>query len=190
VAVPPVSDMLVQPFEGLTPRLGARVFLAPTSVVVGDVELGDDVSLWFHVVVRGDIHPIRIGPRSNLQDGVVVHVEKGLYPTILEEEVSVGHGAVLHGCTVRRGTLVGMGALVLNRADVGAGSIVAAGAVLREGFRCPPRSLVAGVPAVVKRPLADDEVERALRTARNYLDYKSRYLAAGVGAAPDAGEDR
>lgn len=174
--------MIVQRFEGLEPRFGARVFVAPTAVVVGDVELGDDASLWFGTVVRGDIHHIRVGARTNLQDGVIVHVEKDLYPTLLEDDVSVGHGAVLHGCTVRRGTLVGMGALVMNQADIGAGSIVAAGAVVREGFRCPPRSLLAGVPAVVKRELTASEVERARRTAVNYVDYKNRYLA---GSGPE-----
>lgn len=172
--------MIVAPFEGQRPRFGARVFIAPTAVVVGDVELGDDSSLWFGVVVRGDIHHVHIGARCNLQDGVIVHVEQGLYPTILEDEVSVGHGAVLHGCTVRRGTLVGMGALVLNQADIGASSIVAAGAVVREGFSCPSRSLVVGVPAVVKRELTAAEVARAVATAMNYVEYKDRYLA-GTG---------
>lgn len=170
--------MVVQSFEGLVPRIGSGVFIAPGAMVVGDVRLGDDVSLWYNVVVRGDIHWIRIGDRCNLQDGVVVHVENGIYPTVLEEEVSIGHGAILHGCTIRRGTLVGMGAKVLNNADIGANSLVAAGAVVREGFTAPPRSLVAGVPAVVKRSLTDAEVARASQTAANYVSYKNRYLQA------------
>jgi carbonic anhydrase/acetyltransferase-like protein (isoleucine patch superfamily) len=169
---------IIRSIGGRTPRLGQRVFLAETAVVVGDVELGDDVSLWYGVVVRGDIHWIRIGARSNLQDGVIVHVEKALCPTLLEEEVSVGHGAVLHGCTIRRGTLVGMNATILNDADIGAGSLVAAGAVVREGFTCPPGSLVVGVPAVVKRPLSAAEAARCARTATNYLEYKTTYAAA------------
>lgn len=176
--------MLIQAVENKIPCFGERVFLAPTSVVVGDVSLGDDTSVWFNVVIRGDIHWIRIGARSNLQDGAIVHVERGLYPTILEEEVSVGHGAMLHGCTVGAGSLVGMGAVVLNDATIGEGSLVAAGAVVREGFKVPPRSLVAGVPAVVKRPLRDDEYERARRTAFNYIDYKNSYLEQGLGRPP------
>ena len=173
--------MSIQAIGQRVPRFGRGVFVAPTAVVVGEVELGDDVSLWYNVVVRGDIHWIRIGAKSNLQDGVVVHVERGLYPTLLEDEVSVGHGALLHGCTVGAGSLVGMGAVVLNRAVIGEGSLVAAGAVVREGFSAPPRSLIAGVPAVVKRPLSDDERDRARRTALNYIDYKNDYLARGIG---------
>lgn len=167
------------------PVVGRRVFVAPSATVAGDVELGDDVSLWFDVVVRGDIHWVRIGARSNLQDGVMVHVENGRCPTLLEEEVSVGHGAVLHGCTVRRGALVGIGARVLNDAEVGERALVAAGAVVREGFVVPPRTLAAGVPAVIKRDLTAAELDRLDRTWKNYLEYKTRYLAAGIGLVED-----
>ncbi len=181
--------MSIQSISGLTPVFGRRVFLATTAVVVGEVFLGDDVSVWYNVVIRGDIHWIRIGARSNLQDGVIVHVERGLYPTVLEEEVSVGHGAMLHGCTVGAGSLIGMGAMVLNQAVIGEGSLVAAGAVVREGFKVPPRSLVAGVPAVVKRPLTDAEADRARLTAANYVNYKNTYLEQGLGAPlPDLEE--
>jgi len=173
--------MSIQTVSELTPVFGRRVFLASNAVVVGEVELGDDVSLWYNVVVRGDIHWIRIGARSNLQDGVIVHVERGLYPTLLEDEVSVGHGAILHGCTVGAGSLIGMGAMILNNAVIGEGSLVAAGAVVREGFKVPPRSLVAGVPAVVKRPVSDVEADRAKRTAANYVTYKNSYLEQGLG---------
>jgi carbonic anhydrase/acetyltransferase-like protein (isoleucine patch superfamily) len=173
--------MTIQTVHGATPKLGERVFLASTATVVGDVMVGDDVSIWYGVVVRGDIHRIRIGARSNLQDGVIVHVEKDLCPTLLEEEVSVGHGAILHGCTIRRGALIGAGALVLNDAEIGAGALVAAGAVVREGFVVPPGTLVAGVPAVVKRQLSDAEADRVARTASNYVRYKDRYLSEGVG---------
>ena len=162
--------MSVISFENKVPKIGARVFLAPGALVLGEVSLGDDVSVWFNVVLRADIHWIRIGDRSNIQDGAIIHVERGLYPTVLEKEVSVGHGAMLHGCTVGSGSLIGMGAVVLNGARIGEGSLVAAGAVVREGFRGPDRSLIAGVPAVVKRELTDDEYDRARRTARkNFL---------------------
>ncbi|MEN8165146.1 MAG: gamma carbonic anhydrase family protein [Acidobacteriota bacterium] len=174
--------MAVISFENKVPEIGARVFLAPGAVVLGEVFLGDDVSVWFNVVLRADIHWIRVGARSNLQDGVIVHVENQQSPTLLEDEVSVGHGAILHGCTVGAGALVGMGAKILNDAVIGEGSLVAAGAVVREGFKAPPRSLVAGVPAVVKRALTDEEYTRARGTALNYLQYKERYLADGLGA--------
>ncbi len=168
-------------FENRRPTIGRRVFVAPSAAVIGDVTLGDDVSLWFNVVVRGDIHWIRIGERSNLQDGVIVHVENGQCPTLLEEEVSIGHRAILHGCTVRRGALVGMGATVLNDAEIGERALVAAGSVVREGFAVPPGTLAAGVPATVRRELTAEELERLDRTWRHYLEYKTRYLAAGIG---------
>ena len=140
--------------------------------------------------IRGDEgQPIVIGDESNLQDGVIVHVERGVYPTILEEEVSVGHGAVLHGCTIGAGSLIGMGALVLNQAVIGSGSLVAAGAVVREGFVAPPKSLLAGVPAVVKRPLTEDEVDHAREIAARYIEYKTSYLEQGIGRPLPAAED-
>ena len=171
---------------------GARVFIAPGAVVIGDVELGDDVSIWYNAVVRGDIHWIRIGARSNLQDGVIIHVEREMWPVVIGEDVSVGHGAILHGCTVGRECLIGIGATILNGAEIGEGSIVAAGAVVREEFRVPPGSLVAGVPAIVKRAVTAGERERIRLTAVHYVEYKSRALAGQLGrpVTPDetAGE--
>jgi carbonic anhydrase/acetyltransferase-like protein (isoleucine patch superfamily) len=181
--------VVIENVSGLSPSFGERVFLAANATVVGDVTLGDDVSVWYNVVIRGDIHWIRIGDRSNLQDGVIVHVERGLYPTVLDDEVSVGHGAMLHGCTIGAGTLIGMGAIVLNQAVIGEGSLVAAGAVVREGFVAPPRSLVVGVPAVIKRRLTDSEADRAGETASRYIAYKNSYLEQGLGQpVPAAGQ--
>lgn len=182
--------MVVRAFGGKAPRFGRRVFVASNATVIGDVTLADDVSLWYNVVVRGDIHWVRIGARSNLQDGVIVHVENGEWPTLIEDEVSVGHGAILHGCTVRRRSLIGMGAVVMNGAEIGEGAIVAAGSVVREGFRVPAGTLAAGVPTVIKREVDDEEAARIVKTARNYLEYKSRYLAEGrdkLVAGPDGG---
>ena len=173
--------MSIFSFENKAPRIGARVFLAPGAVVLGEVFLGDDASIWFNVVLRADIHWIRVGARTNIQDGVIVHVENRQCPTLLEEDVSIGHGAILHGCTIGSGALIGMGAKILNEAVIGEGSLVAAGAVVREGFKAPRRSLVVGVPAVVKRALTDDEYARARGTAENYVRYKERYLAEGLG---------
>lgn len=168
-------------FEGKNPSLGERVFIAPGCTVLGDVRIGDDASIWYQCVLRGDINSIEIGARSNLQDGVIVHVEHGLFPTILEEDSSVGHGAVLHGCLLRRGCLVGMSATVLNGAEIGEGALVAAGSLVREGFSVPAGTLAAGVPAVVRRKLRAEEVSRIRDTAAHYVLYKDRYLQAGLG---------
>lgn len=168
-------------FEGKAPSLGARVFVAPGCDILGDVRIGDDASIWYRCVLRGDINSIAIGARSNLQDGVIIHVEHGLFPTILEEDSSVGHGAILHGCTLRRGCLVGMGATVLNGAVIGEGALVAAGALVREGFEVPAGTLAAGVPAVIRRELSEEEILRVQETAAHYVHYKDRYLKAGLG---------
>jgi carbonic anhydrase/acetyltransferase-like protein (isoleucine patch superfamily) len=160
---------------------GERVFIAPGAVVVGDVTLGDDVSVWYNAVVRGDIHRIQVGARPNLQDGVIVHVERGQWPVLIEEDVSVGHGAILHGCTVRRECLIGIGATILNGAEIGEGSIIAAGTVVREGVHVPPGSLVAGVPGAVKRAVTPAERDQVRLTAVHYLEYKSRALADEPG---------
>ncbi|NOZ79901.1 MAG: gamma carbonic anhydrase family protein [Acidobacteria bacterium] len=163
--------------EGIGPSFGERVFIAPGAIVIGDVTLGDDVSIWYNAVVRGDIHRVEIGARSNLQDGVIVHVERGQWPVLVGEDVSVGHGAILHGCTIHRGCMIGIGAVLLNGAEIGEGSIVAAGALVREGVHVPPGSLVAGVPGVVKRAVTPGERDRIRLTAVHYLEYKSRALA-------------
>lgn len=176
--------MLTRSIDGRSPRFGQRVFVAANAVVIGDVTLEDDVSVWYNVVLRGDIHWIRIGARSNLQDGVIVHVEHDLWPTLVGEDVCVGHGAMLHGCTVGPRSLVGMGAVILNGAEIGEGSLVAAGAVVREGFKAPPRSLLTGVPASVKREVTENEEERIRLSVSSYLEYKSRYLAGGQDVAP------
>ena len=168
-------------FEDKMPSLGEGVFIAPGSDILGDVRIGDDASIWYRCVLRGDIHSIEIGARSNLQDGVIVHVEHGLFPTILEEDSSVGHGAILHGCTLRRGCLVGMGATILNGAEIGEGALVAAGALVREGFKVPAGMLAAGVPAVIRRELSEEEILRVRETAAHYVHYKDRYLQAGLG---------
>ncbi len=161
---------------GKAPRLGARVFIAETAAVIGDVVLGDDVSIWYAAVVRGDCCDIRIGARSNVQDNCTLHVTRDTGPLVLEEEVTLGHNAVVHACTIRRGALVGMNATVLDDADVGASALVAAGAMVLPGTKIPPRTLWAGNPAKMKRELTPDEV-RGLETYwKNYLDYKAEYL--------------
>jgi len=168
--------MTLRPYRGISPKLGARVFIAETAAVIGDVVLGDDVSIWFSSVVRGDCCHIRIGARSNVQDNCTLHVTNTTGPLVLEEEVTLGHNAVVHACTIRRGALIGMNATVLDDADVGASALVAAGAIVLPGTVIPPATLWAGNPAKRKRDLSPDEVEGLKTYWKNYLEYKAEYL--------------
>jgi len=168
--------VIVLPFDGKQPRLGARVFVAETAAIIGDVEVGDDSSIWFGAVLRGDVHRIRIGARTNIQDNCTFHVTTGMWPVSLADEVTVGHSAVVHGCTVERGALIGMGSRVLDGAVVGERALVAAGAVVGEGMHVPPRTLVAGVPAKVKRELTAEELARLEMSWRHYVELKDQYL--------------
>jgi carbonic anhydrase/acetyltransferase-like protein (isoleucine patch superfamily) len=142
------------------------------------VELGEHSSVWMNAVVRGDVHSIRIGARSNVQDCAVLHGMRGLHPVVVGEMCTIGHNATVHGCVLEDEVLVGMGAIVMNGARIGAGSIVAAGAVVPEGTQIPPRSLVAGVPGRIRRTLADSDLELIRMYASNYLDYTKIYLEA------------
>ncbi len=168
--------MLIRSFASTSPRFGARVFVAAGAVVVGDVTLGDDANVWYGAVIRGDLNPITIGARTNIQDGVVIHVDAPDHPVVVAEDVTVGHAVVLHGCRIERGALVGMHATVLNDAVVGEEAIVAAGALVPPGMAVPPRTLVAGVPARPVRDVTDDELAYVRRGVRSYLELKGRYL--------------
>ncbi len=168
---------MIRPYKGLTPKLGARVYVDISAQVIGDVELGDHASVWMNAVVRGDVHQIRIGPYTNIQDCCVVHVFKAQHPTLVADHVTVGHSATLHGCRIDSWCLIGMGATILNGAHVGAESIVAAGTLVPEGMVIPPRSLVMGLPAKVRRPVNDEELGGLRRYAQNYYEYKETYLA-------------
>jgi carbonic anhydrase/acetyltransferase-like protein (isoleucine patch superfamily) len=142
--------------------------------VIGDVEVGEDASVWFNAVLRGDINVIRVGNRTNVQDGAVVHVTREL-PAIIGDDVTVGHKAMIHGCRIENACLVGMNAAVLDRAVVGPFAVVAAGSVVKEGFVVPEGMLVAGVPARIVRPLTDEERAFLLQSARNYITYARSY---------------
>ncbi|MHA7282102.1 gamma carbonic anhydrase family protein [Arthrobacter sp. TMS2-4] len=155
------------PFRGRTPVIGDSAFIAPTASLIGEVTLGAFAGVFYGASVRADTAAISIGAGTNLQDNVVVHADPG-YPATIGERVSVGHGAVVHGCTIEDDCLIGMSATVMNGAVIGTGSLVAAGAVVLEGTVVPPRSLVAGVPAKVRRTLDDDEVEAVRANARHY----------------------
>lgn len=169
--------MPLHPYRNRLPRVGARVFVAPDATIVGDVELGDDVSVWFGVVVRGDVHRIRIGAATNVQDGSVLHVTHEAHPLTIGAGVVVGHAAVLHGCTVEDGALVGIGARVLDGAVIEAGAQVGAGAVVAPGHRVPGGMLALGVPARPVRELSAEERRTIPEIARRYLALKEEYRA-------------
>ena len=168
---------MILPFQGTRPKMGTGVWIAPTATVIGDVELGEDVSVWFGSVIRGDVFPIRVGRGTNIQDNCVLHVTEQ-NPTVLADDVTVGNSVTLHGCSIDRLCLVGIGAIVLNGAVVGQESIIAAGALVPEGMQVPPRSLVMGMPAKVRREITDEEREGLRRYAENYVRYKDEYRAA------------
>ncbi|HVR38914.1 MAG TPA: gamma carbonic anhydrase family protein [Thermoanaerobaculia bacterium] len=169
--------MIVRPYDGRKPRFGDRVFIAENASLIGDVELGNDCSIWFGTVLRGDVNFIRVGSRSNIQDNCVVHVDSGQFPTVIAEEVTIGHAAIVHGCTVHRGALIGMGSRILDGAVIGEQALVGAGALVPEGMKVPPRMLAVGVPARVKRPLTDEELARLDLSWKHYVEYKERYLS-------------
>ena len=168
--------MPLLPFQKTQPRLGARVFVAENATVIGDVVLGDDVSVWFGTVIRGDVHSIRVGARTNIQDNCTLHVNTGTHPVNIAEDVTIGHGVIAHGCTIERGALIGMGSRVLDGAVVGESALVGAGALVGEGMRVPPRTLVVGIPARVKRELTAEEVARLEESWKHYVELKDQYL--------------
>src|SRR6516162_4865836 len=170
---------IVKEYAGKRPTLGSRLYLAETAAVIGDVVLGDDVSVWYHSVVRGDCNFIRIGARSNIQDNCAIHVTVETHPTILEEEVTLGHGAIVHGATVRKGALIGIRATVMDGADVGESAFIGAGALVTPRTAVPPRTLWLGAPARQVKSLSDAEVEELKHYHRNCRGYKEEYFRVG-----------
>ncbi len=162
-------------YDGKSPRIAPSVFLAEGSAVVGDVEIGEGSSIWFGTVVRGDVNHVRIGARTNVQDLSVVHVTSRTHPTVVGDDVTVGHRAVLHGCTIHDRCLVGIGAIVMDGAVVGPDAMVGAGALVPPGMVVPPGTLVLGAPAKVKRPLTADEIAFFRTSAANYAGYAARH---------------
>lgn len=167
---------LIKPYAGKIPVLGERVYLAETAAVIGDVILGDDVSVWYNTVLRGDCNFIRVGSRSNIQDNCAIHVTVGTHPTILEEEVTLGHGAIVHGALVRRGALIGIRATVMDGADIGESAFIGAGALVVPRTKVPPRTLWLGAPAKQVRLLTDEQVTDLRHFHLNYLGYKEEYF--------------
>lgn len=167
---------MIRPFRGVLPRIHPSAFVDQSAQVIGDVEIGEESGIWMNVVIRGDVNYIRIGHRSNIQDLTMVHVMTGTHPTVVGNDVTVGHSALLHGCTIGDTCLIGMGAQLMNGATVGDECIVAAGSLLTEGLVVPPRSLVMGRPARVKRTLTDADVDEIRMFARRYVEYRKDYM--------------
>lgn len=166
---------MIRDFQNIQPKIDASAFVADSATVIGDVEIGAESSVWFGAVVRGDVNYIRIGARSNVQDASVIHVSSGTHPTVLEDEVTLGHRVTLHGCHIETGCLIGIGAIILDGARVGRDSLVAAGSLVTPNTLIPPRSFVLGSPARVKRQLANHEVEDLKRFWRNYVALREIY---------------
>jgi len=165
----------IRPYRGKHPQIAASAYIDPASVVIGDVVIGEDASLWPLCVVRGDVNYIRIGARTNIQDGSILHVMKDEYPLILGDDITVGHSVTLHGCTIESRCLIGMRATILNGVVVGEGSIIAAGTLLTERTVIPPHSLVVGAPGKVKRQLTAIDKATIDRYAQRYVEYKNIY---------------
>lgn len=166
---------MILEFEGKMPVIPASAYIVDSAQIIGDVVLGEDASVWFNVVVRGDVNFIRIGARSNIQDGTVIHVTNRTHPTRIGDDVTVGHNVTLHGCQIGNRCLVGIGSVVLDGVEVGDDTLIAAGSLLVPGTKVPAGSLVMGAPASVKRSLSAEERRHLLQGAQNYLGYVKRY---------------
>jgi carbonic anhydrase/acetyltransferase-like protein (isoleucine patch superfamily) len=178
-----MNEGMLVPFEGKLPRLAAGVFVAPGAVIIGDVEIGEGASIWFNAVIRGDVAPIHIGAGSNVQDNAVLHVDAGT-PCIIGPDVTIGHAATVHGCTVGSGVTIGMGAVVLSRSTIGEEAIVAAQSLVPEDAVVSPGALVMGVPAREKRLLSPEERAASRENARRYVRNALKYRAALAPEGP------
>ncbi len=167
---------MLRPYRGILPHIHPTAYIDESAQVIGDVAIGDESSIWMCVVVRGDVHRIRIGRRTNVQDGTIVHVMKDTHPTTIGDNVTIGHQAMIHGCTIEDQCLIGMSTTLLNGVVVGAGSIVAAGTLLPEGVVIPPRSLVMGSPGKVKRQLEESSLAEIQMYADRYVTYRLDYM--------------
>jgi carbonic anhydrase/acetyltransferase-like protein (isoleucine patch superfamily) len=170
---------MLHEFNGKKPQLHSSVYVAPGAQVIGQIIADEDVTIWFNAVLRGDNEPIKIGKGSNIQDGSVIHVDEG-FPVIIEENVTVGHNVILHGCTVKKGALIGMGATILNGAVIGEGALIAAGAVVGEGKVIEPGTLVAGVPAKPIKKLSEENIARMEDGAKHYVEKGQQYLEQNI----------
>jgi carbonic anhydrase/acetyltransferase-like protein (isoleucine patch superfamily) len=169
---------VLRQFRGVSPRIHPTAFIDDSAQVIGDVEIGEESGIWMCAVVRGDVNAIRIGRRTNIQDGTVVHAMTGTHQTTIGDSVTIGHGAIIHGCTIEHQCLIGIGAILLNGAHVGTGSIVAAGTLIVENMKVPPKSLVMGSPGKVRRLLTHAEIAEIVVYADRYVEYRLGYRSA------------
>jgi carbonic anhydrase/acetyltransferase-like protein (isoleucine patch superfamily) len=172
---------VIRSYQGRAPQIAASAYIDEAAVVVGDVTIGEHSSVWPAVVIRGDVHYIRIGARSNVQDGSVLHVMRDEWPLVLGDNVTIGHGVILHGCTIESRCLIGMGTIILNGAKIGAGSIIAAGTLVPERTQVPPGSLFMGHPGKLRRVLSPGEQETIDGYAQRYVEYKETYRKEAAG---------
>ena len=172
---------MIIPYQNIKPKIHESVLIAEGAYIIGDVEIGKDSSIWYNTVIRGDVNYIRIGERTNIQDLTMVHVTYKKYPTFIGNDISIGHSAVIHGCTIKDFVVVGMGAKILDDALINSNSFIAAGSVVKEKFVVPEGTLVAGVPAKIVRDLRLDEVEKIKQNAKNYLFYVEQYKKFNKG---------
>ena len=161
---------MIKSFNGVAPKIHKSVFIAESAVVIGDVEIGEDSSVWYGSILRADVNYIRVGRRTNIQDGSIIHVSSKTHPTVLEDEITLGHRVTLHGCYIETGCLIGIGAIILDGVRIGRNSLVAAGSLVTPNTKISPRSLVMGSPARVKRELTDDEIYKQAHFWQNYTD--------------------
>ncbi len=167
---------MVFSYKEFIPNIHESVFVAPSADIIGDIIIGKNSSVWFNVTIRADVHFIRIGESTNVQDNSILHVTNGVHPLIIEDNVTIGHNVSLHGCTIGNTTLIGIGAIVLDDAEIGENSIVGAGSLVRESKKFPPGVLIAGSPAEIKRDLKDYEIQKNKLYATNYIEYSQSYL--------------
>ena len=168
---------MIRIYKGIKPKIAATAFIEASAQVIGDVEIGEQSSVWFNCVIRGDVYHVRIGHSTNIQDGTIIHVTNGRFPTIIGNYVTVGHGVMLHGCTIKDRSLIGIGSIVLDDVVIGEESFIAAGSLVTPGTVIPPRSMVMGSPARVRREVTEDEIARIDIHWRHYIEYKNNYLA-------------
>lgn len=167
---------MIKSFLDKTPKIHPTAFIAENAIIIGDVEIGENASIWYNCVLRGDVNFIRIGANSNIQDGTIIHVSRGEeFPTIIEEEVTVGHSATIHGCYIEKGSLIGIGSTILDGARIGKNSLIAAGSLVTPNTQIPEKSFVLGSPARVKRELSDEEVKNIQNFWRNYVLLSAKY---------------
>ena len=166
---------MIKFFQNLQPKIHETAFVAEDAVVIGDVEIGAHSSVWYGSVLRGDVNYIRIGARTNIQDASVIHVSSKTHPTVLEDEITVGHRVTLHGCHIEKGCLIGIGSIIMDGVRVGKNSLVAAGSLLTPNTEIPPASLVTGAPARVRRALSDEEVDNLKKFWQNYVELSGIY---------------